>query len=258
MRTRWGRVLGGLTVLASLTAACSSSSSSQGITSTTAAATTAAPATESGGSETTEAAAPDSTAAADTTVASSVGGDVVAGGVMTVGLDSEPPSLDPAGNVSSLANGSVFDGIYDTLMRYDDLVVQVPKPHLASDLTEADDRMSWTVTVRDGVTFHDGTARRRCGEVESRPPEGLDLQRAVHLCSSPGSRSSTRCRSASTLSQPRDALPNILAGTNRLDGIAERARGSAVSQPGRNRPVQVHRVGVGRPDRAGQEPRLLG
>ena len=38
---------------------------------------------------------------------------------MTVGLESDPPSLDPAGNTASLANITMYDALYDGLMRYD-------------------------------------------------------------------------------------------------------------------------------------------
>ena len=62
--------------------------------------------------------APTSDTTGDTTSGGSDNTDalpVVSGGVVTVGLDSEPPTLDPAANSLSLANGSVYAAIYETL-----------------------------------------------------------------------------------------------------------------------------------------------
>lgn len=77
-------------------------------------------------------------------------------GTLTIALDAEPPSLDPAGNSLSLANGSVYNGVYDTLM--EPVFGKDPVPGLAESVTESPDRLSWTLKIRSGVTFHDGTA----------------------------------------------------------------------------------------------------
>lgn len=76
-------------------------------------------------------------------------------GTLTVALDAEPPSLDPAGNSLSLANGSIYNGVYDTLM--EPVFGKDPVPGLAETVTESTDRLSWTLKIRSGVTFHDGT-----------------------------------------------------------------------------------------------------
>ncbi|MSO59909.1 MAG: ABC transporter substrate-binding protein [Ilumatobacteraceae bacterium] len=104
----------------------------------------------------------DSSATADTSVSDSTTPDDAGGSVdndpnatMTVGLDTEPSSLDPAGDSLSLANGSVYDGVFEALMAGD--YVKAPTPWLAKTVTESADRLSWTLVVQDGVTFHDGT-----------------------------------------------------------------------------------------------------
>jgi len=150
MRTRWGSALGSIVLLTLAAVGCSSSSSSKGVVSTTIAAeTTVAPA--AGGSDTTVAAT-----TGDTTVTTTAAAPAAKqGGTMTVGLDSEPPSLDPAGNSSSLANGSVYDALYDSLMRF--LPDGTVTPMLADSLTESADRLSWTLTLKTGIKFHDGT-----------------------------------------------------------------------------------------------------
>ncbi len=76
-------------------------------------------------------------------------------GTMTVALDAEPGSLDPAGDSLSLANGSVYDGIFETLMQGD--YVKAPTPWLAKTVTESADRLYWTLVLQEGVVFHDGT-----------------------------------------------------------------------------------------------------
>ncbi len=134
--------------------ACSTSSSSQGVVSTTNSppVTTPAPAATpaSAATPSTETTAPDVTdPAPDTTAAPTQGGTV------TVGLDSEPETLDPAANSLSLANGSIYAAIYDRLL--DSEPGQELQYRLAESLTESPDRLSWTLVARQGVTFHDGT-----------------------------------------------------------------------------------------------------
>jgi len=78
------------------------------------------------------------------------------GTVLRVGLDDDPPGLDPAGNFLSVSALSIGNALYDTLLRAPSFGA-APEPALAASLTEAPDRLSWTLVVRDGVTFHDGT-----------------------------------------------------------------------------------------------------
>jgi peptide/nickel transport system substrate-binding protein len=85
------------------------------------------------------------------------GGDPVSGGTLSFGAFSEPASLDPAVTIAAGSTGGVeMAALYDTLMRYDtgeqDFV-----PQLAESLEHNDDYSEWTLTLRDGVTFSDGT-----------------------------------------------------------------------------------------------------
>ena len=150
MGKRWGIALATLTAFAGLATACSSTSSSEGVVSTTA----------SAGEETTAPAATDaptdSTAATEDTAADTTAPAAPIGGTVIIGLDSEPPTLDPAANSLSLANGSVYSAIYDTLFSFS-ATEPVPVPLLAESLTEAPDRLSWTLKLKEGITFHDGT-----------------------------------------------------------------------------------------------------
>ncbi|WP_300038454.1 ABC transporter substrate-binding protein [uncultured Roseobacter sp.] len=74
---------------------------------------------------------------------------------ITVALQLEPPHLDPtsaaAGAIDSVLYSNVFEGL--TRFMADGSVV----PGLASSWEISDDGLTYTFTLRDGVTFHDGT-----------------------------------------------------------------------------------------------------
>ncbi|GAB2525561.1 ABC transporter substrate-binding protein [Paramicrobacterium agarici] len=78
----------------------------------------------------------------------------VEGGSLTFALDSSPDNLDP-GSSSSAVNAEVMRQVFDSL------VWQSPdhefKPWLAEDWSVSDDGTEYTFSLRDGVTFHDGS-----------------------------------------------------------------------------------------------------
>ncbi|WP_211434991.1 ABC transporter substrate-binding protein [Blastococcus sp. DSM 46786] len=85
------------------------------------------------------------------------GGDPVDGGTLTFGAYSEPRSLDPAVSIVAGSTGGLeMAAIYDVLMRWDSETNTV-EPQLAESLEANDDSTVWTLTLRDGVTFSDGT-----------------------------------------------------------------------------------------------------
>lgn len=66
-------------------------------------------------------------------------------------------TLDPAkSQAAGSAGGSELGAIYDVLVRYDG-VQQKFVPQLAESLEPSSDTKSWTLKLRDGVTFSDGT-----------------------------------------------------------------------------------------------------
>lgn len=77
-------------------------------------------------------------------------------GRISVGETGEAPGLDPAAVFVPITAAGVVNAIYDTLM--DVPYGKAPVPQLASALVEQPDRKSWTLTIRSGVRFHDGTA----------------------------------------------------------------------------------------------------
>ena len=215
MGKRWGVALATCALFAMVAGACSSSTSSEGVVSTTAAAdnatATSAPVDGSTGATTGD--TPDAT----TDVTSGGGSDATdappaaSGGVVTVGLDSEPPTLDPAANSLSLANGSVYAAIYETLFSItpED---GTPQPLLADALTESADRMSWTLTLKDGITFHDGTpfdaaaVKFNLERQKASPYNGSVLipLTAIDVVDP--------LTATLTLSEPWTALPSVLTG----------------------------------------------
>ena len=86
------------------------------------------------------------------------GGTPVRGGTLTFGTQAETPTLDPMKTAArGSSGGSELAAVYDVLMRYD---TQTKKyvPQLAQSLQASGDQLSWTVKLRDGVKFSDGTA----------------------------------------------------------------------------------------------------
>lgn len=82
-------------------------------------------------------------------------GTQVAGGSITTGTNEEPDTLHPW--LSQLVTGSdVYCGIVEPLMKYDSNQQLVPC--LAEGFTISDDGLTYTYTLRQGVTFHNGDA----------------------------------------------------------------------------------------------------
>jgi peptide/nickel transport system substrate-binding protein len=82
-------------------------------------------------------------------------GDPVDGGSITVGLEAETNSWLPGEGTFNQPGLNVAYAIYDPLMqRTEDGEVS---PYLAESLEPNEDLTEWTLTLRSGVQFHDGT-----------------------------------------------------------------------------------------------------
>lgn len=85
------------------------------------------------------------------------GGDPVDGGVLRFASYAPVRSLDPVLTpASGTTGGTELAAVYDVLVGYD-AVQDEYVPRLAKSLDESDDGLTWTLTLRDGVTFSDGT-----------------------------------------------------------------------------------------------------
>ncbi len=83
-------------------------------------------------------------------------GDPVKGGTLTVADFGEPRSLNPTQTYANGATGgSAMAAIYDTLTRYD-VAKKEFVPQLAESL-DSEDNKTWTLKLREGVKFSDGT-----------------------------------------------------------------------------------------------------
>ncbi|SDN94858.1 peptide/nickel transport system substrate-binding protein [Paenibacillus sp. yr247] len=77
-----------------------------------------------------------------------------AGGTLSVEMNADPPKLDPSLS-SALVDRQVFQSIYDKLVDIDATGKIVPM--LAEQWTVSDDHKVYTLKLRQGVKFHDGT-----------------------------------------------------------------------------------------------------
>ncbi len=77
------------------------------------------------------------------------------GGSVTVGIEGEVDSFLPGNARWSSSALFVAKAVYDPLAAFD--VDGIARPYLAESITPSDDFMSWTITLRPDITFHDGT-----------------------------------------------------------------------------------------------------
>lgn len=75
--------------------------------------------------------------------------------VLVVGQIAEPKSLDPHA-VTAVNDFRILVNLYDGLTRYRDGTLE-PEPSLAESWEVSDDGTVYTFTLREDVTFHDGT-----------------------------------------------------------------------------------------------------
>ncbi|WP_258195530.1 ABC transporter substrate-binding protein [Rhodococcus sp. OK519] len=81
----------------------------------------------------------------------------VDGGVVTYGSYGFPATLDPTKTLmAGSTGGTELAAIYDTLVRYD-FEKSEYVPQLAASLKSSDGGQTWTITLREGGTFSDGT-----------------------------------------------------------------------------------------------------
>lgn len=79
------------------------------------------------------------------------------GGVLNFGVYAETAGLDPTVvNGSGVAGGIELAAIYDTLLRFNPETLEY-EPKLAESFEGNEDGSEWTLRLREGVTFSDGT-----------------------------------------------------------------------------------------------------
>lgn len=79
----------------------------------------------------------------------------VAGGTLRYGLEADVDGINPTASALSAPGLMMANAVFDTLATYDENGVAVP--FLAESFTPNDDATVWTVKLREGIEFHDGT-----------------------------------------------------------------------------------------------------
>jgi peptide/nickel transport system substrate-binding protein len=113
-----------------------------------------------GGSSSDETSAPSGTEAttdsgAPTTDAPTEEGTPVAGGTLRVGLEADVDGLDPTASALAVSGLTMAAAVFDPLFTFNQAGEVVP--YLAESIEPSADFMQWTMKLRAGVTFHDGT-----------------------------------------------------------------------------------------------------
>ena len=75
---------------------------------------------------------------------------------MIVALQLEPPNLDPTAGASGAIDQVVYQNIFEGLTKFE--ADGSVTPSLAESWEISEDGTVYTFTLRDGVTFHDGSA----------------------------------------------------------------------------------------------------
>lgn len=151
--------------------------------------------------------ASDSTATSDTTANE---GTPVKGGSLTVGLNAESTGFNPQENLLAPAGRTVAHAIFDTLTAFD--ASGVAQPFLAESITANADSTEWTIKLRTGITFHDGTPFNAAA-VKANFDAGLNaktLKSAYKFLKSTAVVDDTTV--IATMNKPFGLFPNVLAG----------------------------------------------
>jgi ABC-type transport system substrate-binding protein len=133
-----------------------------------------------------------------------------AGGSLVVGIDADASGYNPTADPWASGGHNVARTIFDPLATYDASGKVVP--YLAKSISANADATVWTITLRDGVMFHDGTpcdaaaVKANFDANKNSPQYGAQLSLL----------STTTVVDATTLelamSQPWSTFPNVLTG----------------------------------------------
>ena len=177
---------------------------------------------------------------------------------ITIGMQLEPPNLDPTGGAAAAIDEVVYANVFEGLTRYqaDGSIA----PALAESWEISEDGLTYTFTLRPGVKFHDGSDFTaddvKFSLDRARADESTNAQKALFA----GIAEVTVVDAttvAVTLSQPNGGFITK-HGLGRCRDPGRRKCGRRRHQPRRHRAVQVQPVGPGRPGGACAQRRLLG
>lgn len=160
----------------------------------------------------------------------------VEGGRAIFGLAGETDGWNPATSRWGSSGYIVGFSIFDPLMAYDDALV--PQPYLARSMTADPTFTTWTIELRPGVTFHDGSpvdADAVVANLEAQLASGLTAQTLSFI---DDVQAVDPLHVEVTMSRPWSGFPNMLtaqvgaiASPEMLTGGAEASRNPVGSGP---------------------------
>ncbi len=154
------------------------------------------------------------------------GGDPVYGGTITVGLEAETNSFLPGEASLAISGSTIAHAIYDPLVILDG--EGEIRPYLAESIEPNDELDRWTVRLRDGVTFHDGTPLTAQVQAEAFDEylfvEGSNVQGTLLTNGVTGVEVIDELTYTYVLSGPNAAFPDILRGIIGMPFSVEAAR----------------------------------
>lgn len=182
---------------------------------------------------------------------------------ITIGMQLEPPNLDPTAGAAEAIDSVVYLNVFEGLTRFtsDGSVV----PDLAEGWDVSDDGLVYTFRLHDGVTFHDGSAFDaedvKFSLDRARAADSTNAQKALFAQIADVAVVDPLTVRV-TLSQPNGALPFNLAWGDAVIVAPETAGGNATNPVGTGpfrfgQWVQGDRVELVRNDAYwGEEPAL--
>ena len=141
--------------------------------------------------------------------------DEGSGGTLVAAIGGEPDQLDPQAT-TSYNSFQVLENVFDTLVEPDENLQM--QPALAEDWTISDDGLTYTFTLRDGVTWHDGS-----------PFTANDVVYSFRRIIDEPMANSWRFSTVTDISAPDDstvvftvsqATPNLLSNLGGFKGVA--------------------------------------
>jgi peptide/nickel transport system substrate-binding protein len=85
-----------------------------------------------------------------------IAGTAMAKDDITIAIQLEPPHLDPTSAAAGAIDSVLYSNVFEGLTRFDSTGAVIPG--LAKSWEISEDGLTYTFTLQDGVTFHDGTA----------------------------------------------------------------------------------------------------
>ncbi len=144
------------------------------------------------------------------------GGGGGEGGTLVAAVSAQPDQFDPH-QTTAYPSFQVLENVYDTLVvpNAEDLTME---PSLAESWETSEDGLTWTFTLREGVTFHDGSEFDSADVVYSyRRIIDEELQNSYRFATVTGIEAPDARTVVLTLSQP---TPNLLERIGAFKGMA--------------------------------------